>query len=248
MKPLYIQGNIGTAVDYDEPALTVSAQDKTRQLFPLTRVSRVVVTGRVDWTMPALFACADAGVAVVFLHDNGEVRSRWLGCVRNRQNLLQLFVDFWQRADALEHYGNWLAGMERMAVRSCARRLGFIDWQDADAAGLKAWLNRFQEEGWQGLDRLLSGFLLAQVLNGLSDAGLDARSDFLHDDRINFAGDISALLLWDFYPALLAWRRKSASPPDHRTLAGFYEGRTQRTENLLRGLLNKWHQCILGLS
>lgn len=248
MKPLYIKGAAGMQVDYDEPALTVSVPDKTRQLFPLSRVSRIVVTGPINWSMSALFACADAGVAVVFLLDNGEVRGRWLGCVQQRQNLLQLFSDFWQRADAMERYQDWYSGMQRMAVRSSARRLGFADWQEADEALLKSWFDHPRDQVRHTLAQQLSGFLLATVLNVLGNVGLDARCDCLHDERISFADDLCRLLLWDFYPALSAWNRKWTAPPDHQALVGFYESRLQRTENLLRGLLNRWHHCLLGLS
>jgi hypothetical protein len=248
MRPLYIDGVAGMEVDYDEPALAVSAPGKARQLFPLPRVSRIVVTGSVDWSMPALFACADAGVAIVFLSTGGEVRGRWLGCVRHRQNLSQLFSDFWQRADALERYQDWFAGMERMAVRSSARRLGFVDWQEADATGLSSWFAQSQSRLGPDLAQSLAGFLLATVLHALGDAGLDARSDCLLDEQVDFAADLRRLLLWDFYPALSAWRGKCLTPPDHQALIGFYESRSQRTESLLRSLLNKWHRYLLGLS
>jgi hypothetical protein len=248
MKPLYIDGATGVQVDYEEPALVVMVPGKTRQLFPLSRVSRIVVTCPINWSMPALFACADAGIAVVFLLASGEVRCRWLGCIQRRQNLVQLFSDFWQRSDAIDRYRDWLTGMERMAVRSSARRFGFADWREADAAGLHSWLEQSLPPPWLCLSQHVSGFLLATVLHTLGNIGLDARTDCLHDDRFDFAADLSRLLLWDFYPALTTWRNKSPALPDHQTVIGFYENRMQRTENLLRGLLNKWHHYLLELS
>ncbi len=53
MKPLYLQGKTGMRVDYEEPALSITQPDKARQLFPLQRVSRVIVSGSVDWTTVA---------------------------------------------------------------------------------------------------------------------------------------------------------------------------------------------------
>ncbi|MGR9087715.1 MAG: CRISPR-associated endonuclease Cas1 [Gammaproteobacteria bacterium] len=248
MKPLYIKGVAGTAVAFDDPALTVEFPGKTRQLFPLARVSRIVVTGPVDWSMAALLSCADTGISIVFLTESGDVRARWLGCARMRQSAVQMFADFWQRADALDRYQDWFGAMERMAVRSSARRLGFADWQEADAGALRSWLEKSFDPAWRVPVRQLNGFLLATVLEGLGHAGLDARCDALHDERVQFAGDMGRLLLWDLYPALTAWKRKCPEAPDHQNLATFYENRLHRTENLLRGLLNKWHQYLLGLS
>ena len=93
MRPLYIEGSVGCRVVFDEPALRVVVMDKADQLFPLSRVSRVVCSGVVDWSMSALLACADAGVNVLFLAKNGELRGRWLGQSQQRQLLAQRLVD-----------------------------------------------------------------------------------------------------------------------------------------------------------
>ncbi|WP_374088506.1 CRISPR-associated endonuclease Cas1 [Methylomicrobium lacus] len=247
MRPLYITGSQDTEVDYEEPALAVSAPGKSRLLFPLSRVSRIVVQGLVDWKMPALYACAEAGIAVVFMHENGEVRGRWLGCVRDRQNLEQLYEDFWQHADAPERYRDWLNGMQRMAVRSAARRLGFDDWQDADAVSLRRWFEVSVDRPWRKNIEPMRGFLLAAVLQALGEAGLDARCENLHDERVTLADDWCGILWWDFYPALRDWHARSPAPPAPQALAEFYEQRRGRSEHLLRGLLSKWHQCLLEI-
>ncbi|MGR9046894.1 MAG: CRISPR-associated endonuclease Cas1 [Gammaproteobacteria bacterium] len=247
MRPLYLKGIEGTQVDYEVPALTVSVPNKTRQLFPLIRVSRVVVTGPVDWSMPALLACADAGVAVVFLEGTGEVRGQWLGTRRHRRNLIQLFADVLQRADAGDRYQDWLAGMQRMAVRSAARRLAFADWKDADADRLKAWFDASQNRSWDCINRWLQGFLLSSVLQELGSLGLDARSECWRDQRFSLPEEFCSLLFWDFFPALVRWRTRHPAPPDHRAVIVFYENRLPRVEQLLRGIVNKWHRWLLDL-
>jgi len=45
MRPLYIDGSPGCRVVLDEPALRVVVPDKADQLFPLSRISRVVCKG-----------------------------------------------------------------------------------------------------------------------------------------------------------------------------------------------------------
>jgi CRISPR/Cas system-associated endonuclease Cas1 len=49
--------------------------EKADQLFPLSRLSRVVCKGIVEWSMSAMLACADAGINLIFLHKNGELRA-----------------------------------------------------------------------------------------------------------------------------------------------------------------------------
>lgn len=247
MKPLYLKGIEGAQVDYEAPALKVSVPDKTRQLFPLTRVSRVVVTGPVDWSMAALLACADAGVAVVFLESTGEVRGQWLGTRRHRRNLVQLFTEVLQRTDAADRYRDWLAGMQRMAVRSAARRLAFADWEDADGAGLKTWFDASQNRSWDCVNRWLQGFLLSSVMQELGALGLDAGSGCWRDQRFNLPEEFCNLLFWDFFPALVRWQARQPAPPDHRAVIVFYENRWPRVEQLLRGIVNKWHRWLLDL-
>lgn len=246
MKPLYLKGISGMRVDYDEPALTVGAPGKSVQLFPLSRVSRVVATGSMAWSMSALLACADAGVTVVFLQDTGEVRAQWLGRCRYRCNLLQSFAEVMQRPDAVDRYRDWLAGMRRMAVRSAARRLHFSDWQEADAAALQAWFERSQGRSWDGVNGWLQGFLLSTVAHELGRLGLDAGSECWRDQRVNVLDDFVRLLFWDFYPALSRWRQQSKAVPAHHELVAFYQRRCARTEHLLRSLSNRWHRWLLS--
>ncbi|WP_305908192.1 CRISPR-associated endonuclease Cas1 [Methylomarinum sp. Ch1-1] len=244
MKPLYVQGKAGIKVEFDDPALAVSVPDKSRQLFPLARVSRVIVSGSVDWSMAALFACADAGISVIFLTDGGKVRSRWLGSLRNRQSFMQNLQEMLQKTDAEVFYRNWYAGMQRMAVRSTARRLGFSDWQLADADCFNGWLDDYLDAEWSAVVGRFNGMLVSAVLQYLGDLGLDSGDDSVAGERFFLADDLAALLLWDFYPPLVCLRKQSGVCPDHAGLVVLFERRKQRIEHLLRGLLNKLHQCL----
>ena len=247
MKSLYLQAGPGMQIDYEEPALRVSIPKKSRQLFPLLRISRIVVSGAAKWSMEALLACADAGIAIVFLNEDGQIRARWLGCDSHRQQLLQSVLDLLHRCDAIDRYQDWFLGMRRMAVRSTARRLGFNDWRDADAVELKAWLKKSSLTNWAEAEVRIQSLLMSTVLLYLGKYGLDARNGWLLQGRLNLLDDLCALLIWDFYPALCAWQTKQQTPPGQRDLINFYERRSQRVEHLLRGIINKLHQWLLEL-
>ena len=245
MKPLYLQGKPGMRVVLDTPALSIVVPDKSRQLFPLSRISRVVVSGNVDWSMSALLACADTGISVIFLTDCGAVRCRCLGVAQSKQNIVQQFVTLFQRVDSEQHYQDWQRAMQRMAVRSSARRVGVTDWQVAEARELSIWVNESFSRDWLPVLNLIQGFLLSSILSYLGDFGLDARCEYLVEGQINLAEDLSQLLLWDFYPALLTWNGRCVVTPEHELIIKFYEARNQRVEHLLHGLLNRLHQCLL---
>jgi len=244
MMPLYLHGKAGMRVSLDQPALSVVTPEKTRQLFPLTRISRVIVSGPVEWSMPALFACADAGISIVFLNESGLVRCQWLGASQKKSSIAELFSDLLQRGDACQRYQNWLLAMQRMTTRSSARRMGFIDWQEVDMKVFNDWIKLSFNESWLPVKMQLKGYLLSSVLQYLGDLGIDSQCDFLVDGQFNLADDLTRLLLWDFYPPLLIWYQRSSQPPEHELIVKFYQQRCQRIEHLIRGLLSRLHLCL----
>ena len=244
MTPLYLEGKAGMQVVLDEPALSVITAGKTRQLFPLTRISRIVVSGSIVWSMPALFACADAGINVVFLNKSGRLRCKWIGSSPQKSSVVQSFSDLLQRQDALQRYQNWSVAMQKMAVRSSARRIGCIDWRDIKVNIFDEWVKQSLNESWLPIKSRLKVYVLSTVLHYLSELGFDAQCDFLVDGAFNLAENLTEILVWDICPALLIWQQRSSHLPEQELVVKFYQQRCQRIEHLMRGLLNRLHQCL----
>ncbi len=234
-------------VIYDEPALVVNVPNKTRQLFPLSRVSRVLVSGHAEWSMGALFACANAGVSVLFLDATGEICGRWLGRSCQNYNFLQSLFQLLDNPAALPRYQNWRAGVERMAARSAAKRLAFKDWQTADLNELQVWSKQNLSTDWQQIQVWLQNVVFSSVMQYLQSFGLDANNEFSANTRINLTDDLVRLLSLDFLPALTNWQKKYHAVPEQNELLFLFEQRSHRLEHLLRGALNKLHQSLLEL-
>ncbi len=245
MRPLYIEGSVGCRVVFDDPALRVVVTDKADQLFPLSRVSRVVCSGVVDWSMSALLACADAGVNVLFLAKNGELRGRWLGQSQQRQLLAQRLVDLLARPDGLGRYENWYLAVEKLAARSFARRLGLLNWREISVVDLRRYLQQLLSEQQRYCANAMQTVLLSEVLIWLADADLASDDENLLSDGLDLADDFSRLLLWDFYGFLLA---NSLSEADLQATAGLFEQQADRFYLLFRSTVNKLHQFLLGIN
>lgn len=247
MRPLYIDGSPGCRVVLDEPALRVSVADKADQLFPMSRVSRVVCKGVVEWSMSALLACADAGISVLFLEKNGELRARWLGRATERQSLTQRLLDLLARADGPELYENWTLGMEKMAARSFARRIGLLDWREVPVPTLRRQL--FVSLGSEGRHHahLLETILHAELVVWLPEAGFSGDDEALMAGELNLAVFISHLLMWDFYPLLLDTPKACEAPP-MRAMATLFQQRVDRSYLLFRSTINKLQQFLLAVS
>ncbi len=248
MRPLYIDGVDGCRVALDDPALRVIVPDQADQLFPLSRVSRVVCQGSVAWSMQALLACADAGVQLLFLDKNGAIRARWLGQSGERQRLTQRLIDLLSRADGPELYANWLLSMEKLAARSFARRIGLADWRERPAVELRRQLrDTLGQAGWRRVE-LMRSVLYSELLVWLPECGFERDDEDLLSMELDLAADLSQLLLWDCYKALL----NSATPESGKNalpvMAGLFQQRYERCYRLFRGSINKLHQFLLAES
>lgn len=248
MRPLYIDGSPGCRVVFDEPALRVVMPDKADQLFPLSRISRVVCKGVVDWSMSAMLACADAGINLLFLQKNGEVRARWLGRGSERQFLTQRLVDLLVRADGLERYENWYLSMQKLAARSFARRIGLVEWREISINELRQRLSLSLSMKAQHHANLLQGLLHSELLSLLLDCGFCSDDETLLSSNLDLALDISQLLIWDFYPSLLTADEADDGLPSLAAMAALYQERADRFYLLFRSTINKLHQFLLAVS
>lgn len=247
MRPLYIDGSPGCRVVLDEPALRVSVADKADQLFPMSRVSRVVCKGVVDWSMSALLACADAGITVLFLQKNGELRARWLGRASQRQSLTQRLLDLMARTDGPGLIENWTLAMEKMAARSFARRIGLLNWREVPVPTLRRQL--FVSLAGEGRNRanLLENILHAELLVWLPEAGFAGDDEAIMASNLDLAVFLSRLLMWDFYPLLLD-SDATASEAPMQAMARLFQQRADRGYLLFRSAINKLHQFLLSVS
>ena len=124
LKPLYLPGQVRTEVVLDGPALRIARPACADLRVPLQRISRIVVSGGVNWATNALLACADNNVPIIFLRGNGSVRARGLGTQSRQSDLQQKWSYFIDRPDWQELYEDWRAPALRRSLALSARRLG----------------------------------------------------------------------------------------------------------------------------
>lgn len=197
--------------------------------------------------MSALLACADAGINLLFLERNGEVRARWLGRCADRQSLTQRLVDLLARGDGPGLYENWLLSMEKLAARSFARRMGVRDWREISVVALRKQLQiSLGDEGRQQVN-VLQSLIQAELSIWLPEAGLGSDDEAMLTDKLDLANDLSGLLLWDFYPFLLD-NESDTSNTSMLAMANLLLLRADRCYLLFRSTLNKLHQFLLAVS
>lgn len=130
--PLFLDVSVANTVVLDGPALRVQTHERVDVWYPLRRLARVVVTGRVEWETQALLACLEAGVPVAFRRRDGTLIGHCLSDVSSRVSLEALLVSAVQVPGGEQIYQRWLVECWQDWLNRAALVLG------EDDAGLRA--------------------------------------------------------------------------------------------------------------
>lgn len=138
LKPLYLDGaaSASATVRLDGPALKVLSRGRCAGRYPLRRLSRVIVSGAVNWSTPALIACLRNGIVVTFLDSNGEFVGMRVGATVGRMKLSDRLKEFALRPDWPDHYANWYAAMEHSRILDLTRTV-VLDAKDLRPATVR---------------------------------------------------------------------------------------------------------------
>jgi hypothetical protein len=251
MRPLYIQGTAGTLIKLDAPALRILAPNRADLLFPLHRVSRVIVSGTAIWDTEALLACADQGITVSFLNEVGELRARWLGKNGERQTIFQRLTDLIGRPDGKCQYESWFMAMEQMAIRSVIKKLVSNSNIEVSTRQILEFFEGQRKtlpiQAAETIYCRMNGVLKAELTQLFSDIGLGTESELLLDCWLNLPEDFSRLIFWDLQIPLLNWLEQRTAYPEQRDIISFYDTRSKRINYLFTGLLSKLHRWLIEL-
>jgi hypothetical protein len=247
-------------VTLDEPALRVASPGTAPMLFPLPRVSRVIASGPVEWSIEALLACAERGIPVTFLKRNGAISAFLFGqSTRVRSGLFYRLRDFLGRPDWQERYDDWHRAMESRARCSLTRQLGLCKPEDWRAKRLRATLaackaRHASPRVCEFVERRLRGLLAGLVAELLVEKGFTAERVRGLDERLDLPRDLVELLAWELQLPMLellaAQPQEPTSAPrvEETALVALFEGRSPRLRQLGREMLSRLHGRLVELS
>jgi len=253
LKPLYLNPGKPTQVMLDGRGLRVRIRQEADRLFPLARLSRITVSGQVDWATDALLACAQAGIPVYFVRRDGTLCASVTG-ESPRENWLQLqavLSDFLELPDSHERYQAWVRASDRLARLKCRDQMKLNGCTAGKAAfedSLHQQANKYARcADLKRLDaqiRTLIKIHLGQQLQALH-IDTDAVDLLLHDIRL--ADDLTGIIWWTQQQAKLAWIRAAYNRQrkQHAGLArldwghsiGFFENRREMLNSECHALL-----------
>ena len=254
MKPCYLIGKRnGLWVKLDGPALSIMRPERARQLLPLTRISRLIVTGPAEISTAALLACAERGISITFLQPDGQIQAYLFGDSPRRDSLWQRLQDFLDRPDWPERYADWKLAVDSRAHRALCRRLGLLPEQYTLSQiedRFRAWQTEQIGAHQRGfVAGRLKGLCAALAAELLAEAGLGAAHMRTLGNRLDLPAALARWLLLDLLSPLGNWllKQPAGEPIADRDLVAFFESRTPRLQRLGRQILNRLHGFLVEL-
>lgn len=255
--PLYIAPVGETWVELDGPALKIVQIEKAERLYPLRRLSRILVQCRVEWSTEALLACAEWGIVVVFVDDDGEVMGRLLGRPGERDELYRRLTDFLLLPQAEGMYRWWREDTRRRAANWAGAKLGLSHPQRAPGR-CREWINRearrcVGEKAAIRTGQWMRSLAYDWMEKHLQDLGFGRQNELGRRGEPALARDLTEILMWYLEPARIGWLRRrqlaamrngqALRAPSKKDLMRLFESRAVRVS--VRGreittLLHRW--------
>lgn len=255
--PLYLAPEGEAWVGLDGPALRISRPGQAERIFPLSRIARVHTSPRADWEQAALLACADAGIPVLFVDDQGQVIARLLGRPGQRDELRNRMVEFLLRPESAGMLRYWMDRHRHRAARWAAIKLGRQPRTEG-APDIRRWVNRTADRlaghevaarSRQWLRGLAHGWMEAH----LADLGFARSTELGQAGEPPLAANLTDILYWYLEPVRIGWlmsRHRAAErknqplhPPVYRDAVRLFESsgaRVAHHAHAITGGLHRW--------
>lgn len=253
MRPCYINATGGMRIRLDGPALSIHAPGQAAVLTPLSRISRVIISGSPECSAAVLLACAERGITVTFLHTDGAIRAHVFGQSMAENDLFIHLRDLLDRPDWPERYQLWLESAASRARISICRKLGI----KPDSLTLKQiclGMNQYMEQFVSAshrdyLQRRLRGMCSNLVSQVIQDVGLDKKYSRYFEPRLDIPGDFTNLVSLSLQAPLLEWLRRQPTGKriDDRDVVALFERHSRRLENLTRRLSSRLHAFLIEM-
>ncbi len=253
MKPCYIHAVEGTEIKQDGPALSVITPGKSAVLIPLQRISRMVISGSPEFSASTLLVCAENGIAVTFLHNDGTVRAHLFGRSRGKVDLFSCLHNLADRPDYLELYDTWLDASASHARRSLCRELKLQSDKfplEQICAILNSHMENFVSASQRGyLQRRLRGLCSNLVNAVLQQAGMNPEHSRQTYQCLDISGDFSDLLALSLQLPLIEWlnQRPAWESIDDRDVVALFERNSHRLERIACRLVGRLYGFLVDL-
>jgi len=227
MKPLYLDGRAPLRVRLEGPALRVGGTPHADGRYPLRRLSRVIVSGSVEWRTSALLACLARGVPITFLDQHGAPVGYCFGATALEMPLAERLRELLDRPDWAERYRLWHTAEQRRAIlralRAAHRRVDDLR-PDTVRAVLEAGHQRYLARARvRRIHAALQGMLAALCTQILLEAGLQPELIGQRRRGLDLTQDLTALLEWPLHRVTRGLAKARATSGSRQAVTAAFE-------------------------
>lgn len=249
---LYLDSLQADQVSLDAVALRVSTHEHVVLYYPLRRLARIVVTGKVEWETRALLACLDYGIPIAFRERDGRLIGHCLSERSNQtplENLLAYCADHPQ-GDAL--YQQWRCQEEYQWVQRAGRTRHYIlngRLAYQVIGQVERWLQAQLPCRFTQFKAQLQAPIASHVSEILAAYGFSDNVHLPTTYRVHLVRDLSHLLLLEAYWLVLRGARPSLHPQRglRYSVVAFYETHQLHFEERARIALNRLWRLLKSL-
>lgn len=242
MKSLYLNSTESLYIFVDGPALCVHQESKSLRRYPLSRVSRLVISCQVYWSAKALSKCVDRGIGVSYLRSNGTRGKKAARKKYKTTTLSELWYDFHIDHQSMGQYNVWSEKHRNRAVKLCAWLLGWTPRagiENIEYTIKKVTLTEAELSSVSEFKTRLVGLVnmkIEEVLN-FKSIHLQGEADF------RLQADILYSIEWGIYPEMVKYIRRASKLisiselNSHKSVVVFFEQNENTIDFILRDFL-----------
>lgn len=242
MKSLYLNSTESLYIFIDGPALCVHQESKSLRRYPLSRVSRLVISCHVYWNAKALSKCVERGIGISYLSSNGTLDTKETRKKYKPTMLSELWYDFHIDHQSMSQYNIWSKKNRNRAVKLCAWLLGWTPRagiENIEYTIKKVTLTETELSTISEFKTRLMGLVnmkIEEVLN-FKSIHLLGEADF------RLQADILYSVEWGLYPEMVKYIRKASKLisiselNSHKSVVVFFENNENTIDFILRDFL-----------
>lgn len=193
-RPLYLWPDVGTAVRAEDRSLAAYQKRVPIARFPVSRISRIVATNRVDWHGGALRLCLSEGVGIVFLDGHGTCLGSLEPALARVSPLDELLEELVAAPRGMHIYDNFLRHIRSCALRNWAASREPI--RPLTSGERSAWMRIYVYRGEPPVHLAFNcrGLLQSIVNASLRAAGIRTRYWRNSAEVLDLGADITAVI------------------------------------------------------
>lgn len=261
-KVLYMEKNAPTQVQLDGPALKVKVDSQADRLYPLSRISRIVLDTGISITTDAMLACTRRGISICFTDPKAGVVARMIGANSEIMTLPQLLSDFLDRVDWPDRYADWQHAMHVRAFLHILKKLRISSARSVSPKGLsklfQQWAIQMSDiETAERTDKWLNELTYSWFIQLLAEQGVGSSSDMGSNARLDLARDLGEILRWELELYRLDWLRErhvqvreqncNCKQISRKETIFWFESIPRQVEEAGSRLLNRIQQWLIDL-